>query len=361
MPLRVDQPAAMEPGHASLIGQLAATVDAASADVAFLRFQGGSPEYLDPTSGGWVAGERWFRPDAVRSVGADVAVDLGPATTWLLAPFTPYVFKVRDGVGVSLEERFSWAPIRLPSIPPKAGVPDDPAPSTLQAATEFPESAPAAGGPTEPLGLQEEPVAALATMTEPAVGEATPEPAGSPAPASRGGRRWLALAAALVIVAAGALGAYLLLDDVAPASTEAGVPLDLDGARAFLTSEPAPDAEAALAEAQRFAAATAHDGAFLLYRYAARKGAADAAFAIGRYYDPETFDAGRGPVANADAATALEWYEQAADAGHQAAMLQAATLLEAGDTGRTDAAAAARDWLQRAAAAGSADAQERIR
>ncbi|HLO77146.1 MAG TPA: hypothetical protein VK196_11890, partial [Magnetospirillum sp.] len=95
----------------------------------------------------------------------------------------------------------------------------------------------------------------------------------------------------------------------------------------------------------------------LLFQHSARGGSNDAAVAVARMYDPETWTRQTSPMPQADAETAAYWYEPAAQGGNVEAQRQLgkimAELTPSGfqhDKGR--------EWLQKAAAAGDAKAKE---
>lgn len=346
MPMRVEQPASMEPGRARLVGRLAASLEAETLEMAIVQRQTGSPQHLDVTSPtGWSPDARWFRPDAVAVDGQDVRLEVDTAVTWRLKPYQAYDLRFRDGTGAQVEDRVSWSAIRLPSSPP---------PVVREAAPE-------------PSGSSADPLDAFADLAANAETQTVDAPQDPPKAEPRQGddvgtkhgrSRWAIAAAAAVVVLAGA-GLFAFLQQEAEPPVPLGVPLTLEGARQFLAD--APDtAGAVTTEAERFAAGAAHDGAFLLYRFAARQGDAAAALALARYYDPESFDAERGPVQAADVDTAVEWYEQAAEAGDVTAMLRAGELLRSGQTTRSDAPERALFWLRKAADAGNETARELI-
>ena len=101
--------------------------------------------------------------------------------------------------------------------------------------------------------------------------------------------------------------------------------MTVEGARNFILTAKPSGADAA-AMAQRFTDAGSLDGAFLLLQHAARNGDAKAAEQLGRLYDPKFFVAGKGPVAEASAERAIDWYERAAKAGDADASARLAEL-----------------------------------
>jgi len=125
---------------------------------------------------------------------------------------------------------------------------------------------------------------------------------------------------------------------------------------AFLKTEPAP--ALAYQEAGRMFEAGTVDGAFLLYRYAADKGSAPAAVAIGRLYDPYFVDRIKQTFVRPSTETAASWYRKAADHGDAEGLALLGRLLLHGAPDLPADKAAARQLLKRAAEAGNADAHQ---
>jgi hypothetical protein len=324
-------------------------LDPATLEIGLSRVDRGSPQYLDPSAGedqAWVAGERWFLPEAARAENGALVFEVGPAVTWRLKPFMPYLLHLRDGHGGRLDDRLSWIRIRLPSTPP------DPLPTEPERRTAPIEAPPAVPEPSPPL-LEPEPV-------PPAV-----DPA--PLPPARSGRGRMALVAtlALLLLAGAGFGAYAYLRQeptplgepapppvaTVPAAPEPPpIAMTVEGARAYIT-QTKPSAADAAAMATRFAKAGAVEGAFLLRQHAARNGDAASAAELGRLYDPKFFAAGKSPVASASADRAIDWYERAAEAGNPEALGRLPELLKDLSLSRPDAPERAAFWSRKAAEA----------
>jgi hypothetical protein len=97
-----------------------------------------------------------------------------------------------------------------------------------------------------------------------------------------------------------------------------------DGARTFLYELRAtgiePDPDAVFAEAERMQGAGDLEDAYLLYRYAARHGQAQAALTLGTQADPASHAEANGFLPDADAGQAYKWYSVAAAADSEAAV-----------------------------------------
>ena len=150
----------------------------------------------------------------------------------------------------------------------------------------------------------------------------------------RGGRGRIAVFGVLVLLLLAGAGyaAYRYFGEpqvpVATAPPEPAKPeiaMTVEGARNFILTAKPSGADAA-AMAQRFTQAGSLDGAFLLLQHAARNGDAKAAEQLGRLYDPKFFAAGKGPVTEASAERAIDWYERAAQAGDADAAARLAEL-----------------------------------
>ncbi len=96
-----------------------------------------------------------------------------------------------------------------------------------------------------------------------------------------------------------------------------------DGARTFLYEMRAtgaePDADVVFAEAERMQGAGDLEDAYLLYRYAARHGQAQAALSLGTQADPAFHAAATSFLPEPDAGQAYKWYSVAAAADNKEA------------------------------------------
>ncbi len=95
------------------------------------------------------------------------------------------------------------------------------------------------------------------------------------------------------------------------------------GARTFLYEQRAtgtePDPDVVFAEAERRQGAGDLEDAYLLYRYAARHGQAEAALTLGTQADPAFHDGAGGFLPDPDAGQAYRWYSAAAAANNETA------------------------------------------
>ena len=347
MATRVEQPAEMAAGRARLTAAPASPLEPGTLEIGLSRVDRGSPQHLDPTAReeqAWVAGERWFKPEAARLEVGALVFEVGPSVTWRLKPFMPYLLHLRDGTGARVEERLSWPRVRLPSVPPEP-----------MAAESVPEPA----SPPEPV---EDPLAAFAEMARAAPPEPPPiaePPRPLPEPARGRGRSAIVVVLALLLLAGAGYAAYRYLEKPEPPVVTAPpepagpeIAMTVEGARSFILTAKPSGADAA-AMAKRFTDAGAMDGAFLLLQHAARNGDAKAAEQLGRLYDPKFFTAGKSPVAEASADRAIDWYERAAEAGDAEAIARLPELLKDPSVTRPDAAERATFWSGKAAAGGT--------
>ena len=110
----------------------------------------------------------------------------------------------------------------------------------------------------------------------------------------------------------------------APGGGIASITTGGDGARTFLyelraTGEE-PDPDAVFAEAERRQGAGDLEDAYLLYRYAARHGQAQAALTLGTQADPAFHAGATGFLPEPDAGQAYRWYSVAAAANNETAV-----------------------------------------
>lgn len=361
MPVIVEQTPDMAAGTARLKLANAGDLDPSTLETGISAQIDGVEKHLDPSRQGaaaWAAGERWFRADGVTREGAGIALDLGPSATWHLRPYQPYRIIFRDAAGHRLEDRMSWIALRLPSNPPP------PAPERPAAEPE-PESPP-----------EEDPLEAFIAMEA-----AAPEEPAPPPVEEKKSRTLLFVLLALGLLLALAILFWLFRDDIlgtdeaespvigetvtppggtvpqTPPATDQRIPLTLEAARTYL-AEQKPDAAAAEAEAVRFTEAGQHQAAFLLRKYAAQKGSAEAAFGMAEYYDPASHSAEVSVVPAPDAEQAAVWYEMAAKGGKAEAMLRLGEMLKSGALDRPDGPEQSVYWLRKAAEAGNEKAKE---
>jgi len=96
-----------------------------------------------------------------------------------------------------------------------------------------------------------------------------------------------------------------------------------DRARAFIYELQAdgaqPDADVVFAEAERMQAEGNLEDAYLLYRFAARSGQAQAALTLGTQADPAFHASAAGYLPEPNTAQAFKWYSMAASAGSEEA------------------------------------------
>ncbi|OUM00028.1 hypothetical protein A8M77_23675 [Variovorax sp. JS1663] len=174
--------------------------------------------------------------------------------------------------------------------------------------------------------------------------------------------------ALLVLLVAGAGAGYYLWSQRADAGKVAIAPApapsaervaSLESVRAFLASS--PDA----AQARTWAAELAKtgkllDGQFLLGKYAAEKGDAEAARTLGAFYDPDSWTKETSPLPSANPIEAARWFKQAAEAGDAEAQYRYAMLLKKGRTDEADGPEQSVAWLRKAADQGHEAAKKAL-
>ena len=108
----------------------------------------------------------------------------------------------------------------------------------------------------------------------------------------------------------------------------------VEDARSILREE--PSGKAALKEAERFQAAGNREAVFLLVKYAARKKVPEAAYEMGRMYDPETH--AKGVVLEPNVLVAAQWFRWGARNGHVPSMSRLGLMYKDGILEATGAA-----------------------
>jgi TPR repeat protein len=103
-----------------------------------------------------------------------------------------------------------------------------------------------------------------------------------------------------------------------------------------------PDVDAVFAEAEQLHSAGQVDDAYLLYRFAARRGHAQAALALGAQADPAFYTAETSILPGPDPQQAYKWYRVAAAAGSEEAVARQRRLRERVEQSAADGDQAAR-------------------
>ena len=111
-----------------------------------------------------------------------------------------------------------------------------------------------------------------------------------------------------------------------------------------------------LSQARDYAKANEMAASFLVFRRAAEAGNVPAEIELAAFYDPMTTPPRGGFTP--DAARAADWYERAALAGSAEAQRKLGLLLAKGGANLAVDAAKAKGWLQQAAAQNDADAKK---
>ena len=167
----------------------------------------------------------------------------------------------------------------------------------------------------------------------------------------------LAAVAAAFLVGCGPSAPSVVVLEPAPAP--AALPATVEGARQLLNMEPKLDPRVVWGEVDRFRRAGNREAEFLLVKYAAHNGVPEAAYHLGRQYDPATHTEDRIVLA-ADVREAAEWFHAAARAGHVGAMVRLGEMYRDGlidppanaPEGDMDATEWSFYWFDRAAAVG---------
>jgi hypothetical protein len=182
---------------------------------------------------------------------------------------------------------------------------------------------------------------------------------------------WLVGAIVLLAIAGGGYYAYTtyfhkeaptVAGTPSPSASPAAVAADgsaksvRDRVDEYLATKPTP--EAMLAKARDFTKAGDLGAAFLVLRRAAETGNAPAQLELAAFYDPLAAP----PKASfaPDGARAADWYERAALAGSAEAQRKLGLLLAKGAAGLPADPAKAKTWLQQAAAQNDTDAKKAL-
>lgn len=364
MPVRASVEPLPEPGHAIL---RVSELDAAPEGLALsIQRQQGPESHL--ADDGWRRTEAWLLPDRVERRRDVLEFHLGPEICDRLAGIATVRLRVKEpDIGVVGTTVVAWpAMLTSGALDPSRRLQDDTV-RLRRARQETPAPPPP---PAEPPTPPPEPPPVF--TPPPPRPELRASRALDPEPPARSGIGVWLLAALLIVVVAG-VGYHLYtsyLEPPEPAvaqapATPTPAPVPAAGAPAksvrdvvgeYLATKPTP--EAMLARARDYAKAGEYGAAFLVFRRAAETGNAPAQIELAAFYDPlaQPAKAGFAP----DGVRAADWYERAALAGSAEAQRRLGLLLARGGGGLAADPARAKSWLQQAAAQNDADARKAL-
>lgn len=354
MPVRASVAPLPQPGHALLrVSELDAAPEGLTLSIQ--RQQGPDTHLADD---GWRRTETWLMPDQVARRGELLEFHLGPEICDRLAGIATVRLRVREpDIGVVGTTVVAWPAMLTSGAAGANAFADDVvrlkgqrAATPAPAAEPAPELPPAFEPPAQPA-----PRPALRAARDP-MSEIAPR---------RGGTGWMIAALVLLALAGGGYYAWTNHlnppppDTVAAASPSAVAPSTpkksvRETVAEYLATRPSPDAM--LAKAREFAKEGNAPAAFLVFRQAAEQGNVAAQVELGGFFDPLTPRNGFTP----DGSQAADWYERAALAGSAEAQRRLGLLFARGGAGVTVDPAKARTWLQQAAAQNDPDARKAL-
>jgi hypothetical protein len=366
MPVRASVEPLPEPGHAIL---RVSELDAAPEGLALsIQRQQGPESHL--ADDGWRRTEAWLLPDRVERRRDVLEFHLGPEICDRLAGIATVRLRVKEpDIGVVGTTVVAWpAMLTSGALDPSRRLQDDTV-RLRRARQETPAPPPP---PAEPPTPPPEPPPVF--TPPPPRPELRASRALDPEPPARSGiGGWLLVA--LLFVAVVGVGYHLYASffgqpepavaGAPPAPAPAPAPVAAAGAPGksvrdivgeYLATRPTP--EAMLAKARDYARAGEYGAAFLVFRRAAETGNAPAQLELAAFYDPLSQPAKSGFAP--DGARAADWYERAALAGSAEAQRKLGLLLARGGAGLAADPARARSWLQQAAAQNDAEAKKAL-
>jgi hypothetical protein len=360
MPVRATVEALAEPGHAILrVSELEAAPDGLALSIQ--RQQGPDSHLADD---GWRRTEAWLLPERVERRRDALEFHLGPEICDRLAGIATVRVRVKEpDIGVVGTTVVAWpAMLTSGALDPSSRLHDE----TVRLRRAQLKVAPAP--PPEPEPAPEPPAP---PFTPPPRPELRASRALDPKPESSSRAGWLIAALVVVALLGGGYHLYTTyfqkpepaVAAATPAPAPAPAPAASAGAKSvrdivgeYLATRPTP--EAMLAKARDYAKAGEMGAAFLVFRRAAETGNAPAQLELAAFYDPMTTPARAGFTP--DGARAADWYERAALAGSAEAQRKLGLLLAKGGGGLPADPAKAKTWLQQAAAQNDADAKKAL-
>jgi hypothetical protein len=353
-----------DPGYATLrITELDASPDGLT--ISIQRQQGPESHLADD---GWRRTEAWLQPAQVTRLKGVLEFQLGPEICDRLAGIATVRLRVQEpDIGVVGTTVVAWPQMLTSGAVDMSSRDHD---DTVRLRSRAPEPPPPPP-PAPPFELPPEP-------------EPTPMPElraeREPLPEEGGGRaKWLVAAVIVLLLAGGGYFAYtnyIQPHEEQTASIEqpsapvpesstppAAAPTPVAPKKSvretvaeYLATNPTP--EAMLAKAKEFADAGEMNAAFLVWRRAAETGSVPAQVELASFYDPLTAPPKAGFTP--DGARAADWYERAALAGSAEAQRKFGLLLAKGGAGLPPDQGRAKSWLQQAAAQNDAEARKAL-
>ncbi|HYI05336.1 MAG TPA: hypothetical protein VD858_10630 [Reyranella sp.] len=371
MPVRASVQPLPEPGHAILrVSELEAAPDGLALSIQ--RQQGPESHLADD---GWRRTEAWLLPGRVERRRDVLEFHLGPEICDRLAGIATVRVRVKEpDIGVVGTTVVAWpAMLTSGALDPSRRL-DDETVRLRRAAQAKPAPAP----PPEP---EPTPQSAPESAPEPPAPPFTPLPrpelrasrALDPKPDPSSAAAWLIAALVFVALLGGGYHVYTTYFEkpepvvAAATPTPAPSPAPVPAANApgksvrdivgeYLATKPTP--EAMLAKARDYTKAGEMAAAFLVFRRAAETGNAPAQLELATFYDPLSTPAKAGFTP--DGTRAAEWYERAALAGSAEAQRKLGLLLAKGGGGLPADPTKAKSWLQQAAAQNDAEAKKAL-
>jgi Sel1 repeat-containing protein len=357
VPIRASVHSLPEPGHALLrISELDAAPEGLA--ISIQRQQGPESHLADD---GWRRTEAWLLPERVARRRDVLELHLGPEICDRLAGIATVRLRVKEpDIGVVATTVVAW-----PSMLTSGAV--DPSSKSYDDTVRLRRAAPAPPPEPQPAPEPELPPPLPPTPPRP---DLRASRALDPGPPQRSGAAgWLIAAVVLLAIAGGGYYAYTTYfhkeapsaiagtpSPTAPVAADASDKSVRDRVGEYLATKPTP--EAMLAKARDFAKAGDFGAAFLVFRRAAEMGNAVAQLELAAFYDPLATPPKAGFTP--DSLRAADWYERAALAGSAEAQRKLGLLLAKGGAGLPADPAKAKTWLQQAAAQNDTDAKKAL-
>ncbi|MCW5738256.1 MAG: sel1 repeat family protein [Enhydrobacter sp.] len=357
MPLRASVDPQPEPGHAILrVVDLDALPEGLTLSIQ--RQQGPDTHLADD---GWRRTEAWLQPERVVRIKGDLEFHLGPEICDRLAGIATIRLRVKEpDIGVVGTTVVAWPPMLTSgAIDPSHRGQDE---TIRLRGRPQPEPPPPAPPFEPPPAIEPPPPTPMPEL------RAARDPMPEIAP-SRGRTGWMIAAVILLLLAGGGYFAYTNYfqeheNAVAAAAPPATSPTPAGESKksvretvgAYLATNPTP--EAMVAKGKEFEQAGDLSGAFLVWRRAAEAGSAPAQLELASFYDPLATPPKAGFTP--DGTRAADWYERAALAGSAEAQRRYGLLLAKGGAGLPPDPGRARSWLQQAAAQNDAEAKKAL-